>query len=130
MSARELIADTSVWIDFFHGFSVPPLEAALECGMVVLPPIVASELVSGARTPRDLSLVSELLIDLPLHRTPLEHWIRVGELRRDLRTRGLSVSTPDAHIAQCALDLGTVLLSRDRVFRDIAEIFPLQVLAA
>lgn len=33
---------------------------------------------------------------------------------------GLSVSTPDAHVAQCALDMAGVLLATDGVFRRIA----------
>jgi len=129
VSASELIVDASSWIDFFHGLELPALEAALERGSVVLPPIVVSELVSGARTPRDLALITDLLIDLPIHQTPLEHWIRVGELRRFLRGRGLSVSTPDAHVAQCALDRGAWLLAGDGVFPSIAELVPLQFLA-
>jgi predicted nucleic acid-binding protein len=128
VSASELIVDASSWIDFFHGLDLPPLEAALERGTVVLPPVVISELVSGARTPRDLALLTELLIDLPVHATPLEHWIRVGELRKFLRDRGLSVSTPDAHVAQCALDRGAWLLSGDRVFPSIATFAPLQLI--
>jgi len=32
----------------------------------------------------------------------------------------VSVSTPDAHVAQCALDVNGVLLSTDAVFRRIA----------
>ncbi|HEX3528993.1 MAG TPA: PIN domain-containing protein [Thermoanaerobaculia bacterium] len=129
MSASELIVDSSSWIDFFHGVELPGLEAALERERVVLPPIVVSELVSGARAPRDLALITDLLVDLPVHQTPLEHWIRVGELRRFLQGRGLTVSTPDAHVAQCALDRGAWLLSGDGVFPLIAELVPLQFLA-
>jgi predicted nucleic acid-binding protein len=129
VSAGELIVDASSWIDFFHGLELPVLDEALELGRIVLPPIVVSELVSGARTPRDLALITDLLIDLPVHPTPLEHWIRVGELRRFLQDRRLSVSTPDAHVAQCALDRGAWLLSGDGVFPSIAKLVPLQVLA-
>jgi len=55
------------------------------------------------------------------HRTPLEHWVRVGDLRRRLAGRGVSVSTADAHVAQCALEREAVLLSRDAIFARIAE---------
>ena len=128
MGANELIVDASAWIDFFHGIDLPTLEAALERGGVVLPPIVVSELVSGARTPRDLALLTDLLIDLPVHETPVEHWIRVGELRKFLRGRGLSVSTPDAHVAQCALERGAWLLSGDGAFPAMAQFVPLRLI--
>jgi hypothetical protein len=32
--------------------------------------------------PRDLALLTDPLTDLPVHETPLEHWLRVGELRK------------------------------------------------
>jgi len=62
-----------------------------------------------------------------VHETPLEHWIRVGDLRRRLAGRGVSVSTPDAHVAQCALDRGALLLSRDAIFLRIAQTSELRV---
>jgi tRNA(fMet)-specific endonuclease VapC len=122
-----VVVDTSVWIDFFRGRSLPAIEQALADGAVVLPPIVAAELVSGARRPEDRARIEDLLRELPLHETPLDHWIRVGRLRLRLREKGISVSTPDAHIAQCALDLHAVLFTRDAVFRRIGAVTGLQV---
>ena len=116
-----VVADTSAWIDFFAGRPAHALEDALAQGLVVLPPLVVAELISGAHRARDRTAIARLVDDLPLHETPLAHWIRVGELRRRLRERGISVSTPDAHVAQCALDRDAVLLSSDAVFMRIAR---------
>jgi hypothetical protein len=116
-----LVVDTSAWIDFFGGETVPLLEDALAIGSVVLPPVVVAELVSGVRKGASRAALIDLLEDLPLHATPRGHWIRVGELRRALSEKGLTVSTPDAHVAQCALDRDAPLLSRDRVFPRIAR---------
>lgn len=116
-----VVVDTSVWIDFLAGAPTPGLEDALAHGVVVLPPIVVAELISGARRPRDRAAIADLVGELPLHETPLDHWIRVGELRRHLRSHGVTASTPDAHVAQCAIDLGAVLLSRDAIFPRIAR---------
>jgi tRNA(fMet)-specific endonuclease VapC len=116
-----LVADTSVWIDFFNGRPVPALEAGLAEGTVALPPLVVAELVSGARKEKERAAVIDLVEDLAVHETPLEHWVQVGELRRRLADEGLAVSTPDAHVAQCALDRGALLLARDAVFEKIAR---------
>jgi predicted nucleic acid-binding protein len=51
----------------------------------------------------------------------------VGQLRRQARDRGLSVSTLDAHIAQCALDRDAVLLTRDAIFARLASVTTLRV---
>jgi tRNA(fMet)-specific endonuclease VapC len=122
-----VVVDTSVWIELFAGRPVPVLQEALRQGLVVLPPIVAAELISGARRPRDQAAIRGLLAEIPLHETPLDHWIRVGDLRRRLAGRGISVSTPDAHVAQCALDHAALLLSRDAVFIRIAQASELRV---
>jgi predicted nucleic acid-binding protein len=122
-----VIVDSSVWIDFFAGRSTSAIEDALAQGVVVLPPVVVAELVSGARRPKDRAAVADLMQEIPTHETPLAHWVRVGELRRYLKDKGLTVSTPDAHVAQCALDRDALLLSRDAIFQRIARVSRLRV---
>ena len=122
-----VVVDTSVWIEFFAGHPVPSVEEALAEGSVVLPPLVVSELLSGARNSGDREAILSVLEDLPLHETPREHWMRVGDLRRALKGKGLSVSTPDAHIAQCAIERQAVLVSRDSVFAGIARVSSLRI---
>lgn len=122
-----LVVDTSSWIDFFRGETIPLLEDALALGSVVLPPIVVAELLSGARRPSDRAALQDLLADLPLHETPREHWVRAGELRLRLIEKGHAISVADAHVAQCALDRDAPLLSRDRAFGTIARHAPLRL---
>jgi tRNA(fMet)-specific endonuclease VapC len=122
-----LVVDTSVWIDFFAGRPVPALEEGLAHGQVALSPLVVAELVSGARVARDRAAIADLVRDLPLHDTPVDHWLRVGDLRRALAEKGLAVSTPDAHVAQCAIDRDALLLTRDGVFAKIAKTTALRV---
>jgi len=122
-----VVVDSSAWIEFFRGRDIPLLETALAEARVVVPPIVVAELVSGATSRGDVARVADLVQELPLVETTREHWIRVGELRRKVRAKGLGISTPDAHVAQCALDLGGVLLSTDTVFRRLARLASLRV---
>jgi len=116
-----IVVDTSAWIDFFAGKPAVALEDALAQGTAVIPPIVVAELVSGATTTDQRHRIGELLQDAPIHDTPLEHWVRVGDLRRMLSRKGVNVTVPDAHVAQCALDSDAVLLARDSVFPLIAR---------
>ena len=121
-----VVVDTSVWIDFFAGRPPERLEEALRLGAVALPPVVVAELLSGVRG-RDRAAMIDLLADLEFVATPLAHWIAVGDLRATLARRGLSVSTPDAHVAQCALDQDALLLSHDAIFARIAAATSLRV---
>jgi len=125
-----VIVDTSVWVEFFAGRKVSALDDALRQGVVALSPIVAAELVSGAHRERERVALVSFLEDLPLVETPLEHWVRVGDMRRRCREKGLSVSIPDAHVAQCTLDHDALLLSRDAIFQKIARWTALRVHAA
>jgi tRNA(fMet)-specific endonuclease VapC len=116
-----IVADTSEWIEYLAGRPADLLDHALASGLVVVPPIVIAELLSGAVSRQDHMGLEDLLRDLVVHDTAFDHWSRVGELRRTLAQKGLTVSTADAHVAQCALDRDTVLLSRDAVFKRMAE---------
>lgn len=62
-----------------------------------------------------------LLRDLPLCDASLSHWLSVGRLRARLLAEGISVSTPDAHVAQCAIELDGDLLTEDSIFKLIAK---------
>ncbi len=96
-------------------------------GTLRLTPIVIAELLSGDLTPQQRAVVGELLQDFDLHDADLGHWMRMGDLRRRLATRGVNVTIPDAHIAQCALDRDALLLSRDEIFTRIAGYTRLRV---
>lgn len=122
-----LVVDTSSWIAWLAGGGSSLVDEALEEGRLHLPVIVAAELLSGRLDASERAELQDMLSDLPAVGTDPEHWFRVGKLRAELRARGLSVSTPDAHVAQCAIDTGGVLLTEDRVFEKIAKVVPLHV---
>lgn len=123
----SVVVDTSVWIAFFAGETIDALETALAQGAVVLPPLVVAELISGAHRVREREAIADLVRDLSLHPTPVEHWAQVGELRARLRAKGYSISTPDAHVAQCAIDASAILLSRDAIFGKVSRHCELKV---
>ena len=122
-----LVVDTSSWIAWLSGGGSPLVEPALEEGRVHVPMVVAAELLSGRLDRSERADLEDLLSDLPALGSGLEHWFRVGKLRSDLWRKGLSVSTPDAHVAQCALDAEADLLTEDRVFERIAKVVPLRL---
>ncbi|NOY40939.1 MAG: PIN domain-containing protein [Planctomycetes bacterium] len=118
-----VVVDTSSWISYFAaksneaGKGQKALDEALREGRVFLSPVVAAELMSGFLTKTKRERLADFLRDLPLCDASVEHWLRVGALRSRLARKGLTISTPDAHVAQCALDLDGYLLSEDKIFR-------------
>ena len=122
-----VVVDTSSWISYFAvkgkeaGADLQTLDEALQEGRVYLSPVVAAELMSGYLTKAKQEELADFLRDLPLCDADVEHWLRVGKLRSRLARKGLSVSTPDAHVAQCAIDLDGYLLSKDKIFQRLVR---------
>lgn len=123
-----VVVDTSSFISYFAGKGDPArIEDALEVSRVYLSPVVAAELLSSRMKPVEHKELVAFLRDLPLCDADLEHWVRVGVLRRAASAKGLQLSTPDAHVAQCAIDLGAELLTEDKVFKKLATWTKLRV---
>ncbi len=125
-----LVIDTSAWIPYLAGAGEEAISEALDEGRVYLPPVVAAELLSGSTRAAERRRLEASLEDLPLCVADRAHWFRVGALRAGLRAKGLSISTPDAHVAQCALDLGAELLTEDGVFGRVARLVPLKLVGS
>lgn len=125
--AVAVVVDSSLLIDFLSGFPVPDLARAFVDGRLVIPPLVVAEVVTGAHTLQARHAIFELLQEVDMHPTNLQHWIKVGDLRGQLAPHGINVTIPDAHIAQCALDLDAELLAGDGIFAKIARHVPLRI---
>lgn len=95
----------------------------------MLSPIVAAELLSAHLKAKERVNLIEFLKELPICSTPLEHWLKVGEFRAHLSKKGLHASTPDAHIAQSAIDLNCYLMTEDAIFKKIANLSLLRLIA-
>jgi tRNA(fMet)-specific endonuclease VapC len=124
-----LVVDTSAWISYFaKKRHADEIDLALKEGRVHLSPIVAAELMSGKMRDSQKTQLKDFLAELPLCSNDLDHWLRVGQIRALLAAKGISVSTPDAHVAQCTLDLKGYLLTEDAIFSKIAKTIGLRLL--
>ena len=124
------VADTSEWIEYLAVRPAPVFRQWLESGSIIVTAVVAVELTSGARNREEQMVIEDLLADLPMHDCSFHHCARAGELRRTLRAQGVSISSLDAQVAQCALDLDASLLTRDAVFWKIAAHTKLRIASA
>ncbi len=123
-----LVIDTSSWVSYLAGRGDGSLvESALSEGRVHLPLVVAAELFSGRLSERQRKGLAGLLGRLPPCGADLDHWFRVGCLRARLASKGVSLTIPDAHVAECALELGAELLTEDRIFAHVARHAPLRL---
>ena len=116
-----IAADTSSISSYFKGepgADVRLLDAALTNGILRLPPVVLTELLSDAGL--ESTLAPFLAQFKMLHLTD-GYWERAGKSRRQLAIAGLKVKIADALIAQSCIDHDVPLITRDNGFRRFAK---------
>ena len=116
----SVIIDTSVWIEYFNGQHKRTVEDILNSKKTFLPPLVISEVLSGEKKSHLRDPLKDFLYMIPMLQVDREHWENVGLLRHQFHKQGFSISTPDAHVAQCALETESVLFSFDKIFEKIS----------
>ena len=123
-----IAADTSTWIAFLgggHGEDVQLLDEALGGRQLLMVPVVLTELLSDPNLP---PAIAERLYQLPMIEIQTGYWQRAGALRAQALGRKRKARLGDALIAQCCIDRGIPLLTRDRGFRVFADAVSLDLL--
>jgi predicted nucleic acid-binding protein len=129
-----LVADSSVWIDFFNGNAneaSDALEGWLLQGdaQVLMPDLVMFEVLRGFRSEREVRDALRLI--QPMGVAPIAgegEALRAAERYRGLRSAGYTVrSSVDALLASYCIDHDHILLHRDRDFMPYVERFGLRV---
>lgn len=116
-----IAADTSSMVAFLSGESgddVDKVIAAMKADELVLPPVVATELLSDPSGVPILDAEIPLLTTLGIHEG---YWVRAGHTRRTLQKNRLKAKVADALIAQSCIDHDVALITRDRDFRHFAK---------
>jgi predicted nucleic acid-binding protein len=116
-----IVVDTSTWVAYLEGGEgedAQLLDQALENQQVVMAPVVLTELLSDPQIP---SGVAKTLLEIPLIEIESGFWQRAGILRARVLAKRRMARLGDALIAQCCLDRGISLLTRDRDFRAFAQ---------
>jgi predicted nucleic acid-binding protein len=128
-----VIADTSVWIDFFAGrdtWQVELLSEALQAEQPVgLTDVVYTEILRGIKHDGDLLVVERQLLALDIVRLDgLDDFRTAAQLDRAARREGLTIRrTTDCLIAAACLRADRPLLHNDADFDHLALVSPLHL---
>ena len=123
-----VLVDTSVWIAVFRRNKPIDLEQYVDFDEVVTCLPVIQEVLQGFRHQADFLIARESMMALPTVEAPLhrEVFLQAAELFRTARRQGITVrSCADCLIAVCALRNSLRVLHKDRDFRLLAKIAPL-----
>ena len=121
-----IVVDSSVWIDFFNGFSTPEvdqLDALLGVTPLAIGDLILVEVMQGFRNERDVATARQLFRSLAL--LPLlegsNPW-KAADNYRQLRRKGITVrKTIDGIIATACIEANLPLLFSDRDFIPYVE---------
>jgi tRNA(fMet)-specific endonuclease VapC len=110
------IADTDVLIDFLKGLgeAAGTVAAELQRGTLQTTVVTRFELLAGARTPRQLETLEQLLGAVPALSLDPAAADRAASVRRTLESRGEPIGVGDSLIAGIVLQHGGTLLTRNR----------------
>lgn len=124
-----VVADSSVWIDFFNATPNPArdtLRRLLYEGdtRLVVPDLVLFEVLRGFRHERDLRQAQALMLSLDVQEaTGADLALEAAQHYRDLRRSGITVrSGIDVLVASFCIRNDYLLLHRDRDFQAFEEL--------
>jgi len=128
-----IVADTSVWIDYFRGVAAPHtdlLDRALSESRIIIGDLILAEILQGFSSEREFLMGRQL-------RDGLEYtdFVRrdmamaAAENYRALRRQGITVrKTIDVLIATFCIENGFGLIHNDRDFDPMEQLLGLRVL--
>ena len=122
MSAERILVDTSVWIDYFRNQSAGFVDFVAELVKnheICVPQIVLAELMQGAKSEKELSVIAEFMEAFTIIDQTDQTWVKSGRLSYELRKKGKSVNLTDCYIAVMAQENNCDVLTLDRHFKDI-----------
>lgn len=117
-----VIADTSLWIEYFKGGDEPAragLRTLIRTEQVVLVGVVLTELLQGCRSSEDVDTILSHLSGLRFIDTTFSTWKRAGELSASLRRKGVTLPLSDLIIGALAVEHGCPLYTLDTHFKHI-----------
>jgi len=120
----NILADTSIWIEFFkHGSKIGDKLAELimknsicTCGVVLF------ELVQGVKTENEKDLVSDTLSNLEYFEMSVSLWEKAGEISAKLKKNGLNLPLSDIFIAAICLEHNLSIFTLDKHFEQIPKV--------
>lgn len=114
----KIIADTSVWIGYFKNDPelVNFIEKNLLADNICITGVIISELIQGIRSENERKVIRDNIDAVTYIDLKYRDWIKIGELSRDLRKKGITLPLTDISIAYAAIENKHVLATLDSHF--------------
>jgi predicted nucleic acid-binding protein len=128
----KVIIDTSVWIESFRPSADQSLHRFVKdlilSELVLLPGIIKTELLRGAKNKKEFNQLNQLLKGLAYLAVHEDFWERLSEFSFQLFRKGIVVPLTDTYIALLCIENQASILHRDKHYDMIAQKTKLKIL--
>jgi predicted nucleic acid-binding protein len=131
MSAERILIDTSVWIEYFRdelSSVADKVDQILSEDNVFVPKIVIAELMHGAKSEKELSIIRDFLDAFQIIDQKEDSWIKAGKLAYNLKKKGKTIHLLDCYIAVIAQGCDCKIFTLNRHFKEIQKILKISLI--
>jgi predicted nucleic acid-binding protein len=124
MSPEKVLIDTSVWIKYFRDKPTSvskKVDEILSRQEVYVPKIVIAELIQGAKSEREISVIEDFVDAFNVIDQREDTWIKTGKLSFNLKKKGKTINLTNCYIAVIAKEYECQIFSLDEHFKDIQK---------
>lgn len=124
MRGERVLIDTSVWISYFKNKDdqfADKVDEVLASSEVHVPKVVIAELIQGARSEKEISVIEEFIDAFNIIDQSETTWTKAGKLSYSMKKKGITVNVVDCYIAVIADENSCSIFSLDEHFKNIKK---------
>ena len=130
MKGEKVLIDTSVWIDYFKSANnniAEQVDEILTNAEVYVPKSVIAELIQGAKSEKEISVIEEFVNAFHLIDQSEDTWSKAGKLSYAMKRKGITANLMDCYLAVIAQENNCKILTLDRHFKDIKKFLRIEL---
>lgn len=126
-----VLIDTSIWIDYFRKEprAHEEVERLIDASRVRVARMIVAELIQGAKTDREIAVVTQLPDLFAVLHESATTWERAGHVSHRLKRQGKTVGLGDCYLAALAEEHAAALYTKDKDFQVIKTVIDLVLFA-
>lgn len=124
MSDKNVLIDTSIWLEYFRSPSeeiAEKVDELLDQESACISELVIAELIRGAKSEKEISAIDKLLETLTVLVQTEKTWRESGILSHKMKKLGSTISLLDCYIAIIASENDCSIFTLDKHFKTISK---------
>lgn len=131
MKGDRVLIDTSVWINYFKNKDnqlTDKVDEILTFFDVYVPKVVIAELIQGAKSDKEISVIEEFIEAFNIVDQSESTWLKAGRLSFSMKKKGITVNVVDCYIAVIANENHCKIFSLDEHFKSIKKFIQIDLI--